>query len=436
MRNYAPLLALLPVGVLLAVLCNPGKEQSGGQKVSQLIFERGLDTKVVAPPVRAIRAGAPPPVPTASADPARQYFRAYGNYRQDSRLGRNLPSGTWHVRWKADLDPAFPPAHVIEASNRILVEAGEWRLLDRDGKLVARNRASRAPMATDSVNGLFYEINPEAYFAAYRLEDGKPAFDFLPAYGDEFSRTHLARNGNHMLIAGIQRALDPHGRETPEQSLVEIVNLGSPPTADDLGFLSTLSPVGTLRIPEPLLVVASSSDVIVAARTDEIYVIDWDLEVHAALESAFTPHAISLDEAGRIYLLADHDQRWFLMLLKQGGDRIYTFELPSGIVPSATPPIIAYDHSVYLLSPRRIYSIAPNGMQRWSATTASPLAGAAVTADDVLLTAEGNEIATYDSEAARKVLFQGDSFVTTPILTAWGEILVASKTALYCLSAR
>jgi outer membrane protein assembly factor BamB len=290
-------------------------------------------------------------------------------------------------------------------------------------------------MVTDSSNGLFYGISPDAYFAAYNLEDGKVAFDFLPAFGDKYSRIHVARHGSRMVIAGVERDLDPHRVTRPQQSLVQVVELGSPPKADELGFLSTLLPVGTLRIPEPLLFAASSNDVIVAARTNEIYVMDWNLNVHAALESVFKPHAISLDETGRIYLLADDARSWFLMLLKQGGDRIYTFELPRGTVPSATPPIIGYDHSVYILSSRRVFSVGPNGKQQWSVTTTGNVAGAVVTADNLLLTAEGNEIATYDSKGERKVLFQGDSFVTAPILNSSGELLVASKAALYCLSA-
>ncbi len=436
MRIYAPLPALLSGVVLLSAFCFRGDGQAGEQNVTSLILESPAGTKTVAAPVRSIQAGAPETIPAAPVEPNREYFRPFGDYRQDSRNEHTLPSGSWEVRWKAPLETTATPVHLMQGGDRIIMQGGDWRIFDRDGKLIVRNRAAAAPMAADDAHQLLYAINTNAYFVAYKLQDGKPAFDFPPAFGDAFSRVFLARKGRRVAIAGFERQLDPHRNKKPERSNLEVVDLGDPPKADDLGFLSTMSQVGSLRFPEPRMVAAASNDVIVTARTDYLYVMDWNLAVRAVLESGFTPVAISLDEAGRIYLLSQTGRRYSLTLLKQNGARIYSYDLTDGIVPMPVPPIIGHDHTVYLLSSARISAIGENGKPIWAAKPAAAIGGAVITAGGTLLVSEGSEIAAYDPAGARTVVFKGaDALITPPLLTTWGDLLVGSKPAIYCLTA-
>lgn len=404
--------------------------------MSELTLEIGSETKSVPVPPRPIQAGAPLPNPRATPDPEKEYFRPFGNYQQNSRSGQKLPLGKWSVRWKGELDPAVP-LHVVEADGRFLVQSEVWRLFDRQGGFVAKNPVSSAPIVTDSPNRLLYSIDGNGYITAHNLDDGKLLFRTLPAYGEQYSRVHLARNGNRMLVVGTERDLDPHGEHPPTKSLVEVRDLGTPPVPDYMGFLSSAVPLGTLYIPHPHVVAASSDDTIVAARPDRVYVLDWKLAVRAALEGTFEPRSISLDEAGNIYLLTGPEgAASTLLVLQQNGTRNFSFELPAGVVAKPIPPIVGYDHTVYLLTSNRIYAVGDNGKSRWTASVSGGIAGAVITADDYLVVTEGTEVAAYDAKGERTLLFRGEQFLTPPIISAWGEILVASKSSLFCFWAK
>jgi hypothetical protein len=286
-------------------------------------------------------------------------------------------------------------------------------------------------MIVDAAHNLFLYINPDAYLEARRLTAGEHEFRILPAYGDIYSRIHLARQGNRVAIAGVERELDPHGGHPATHSLVEVIDLGASPKADDLGFLSNASALGTLLIPVPRLVAASSPDLIVAATHDWVYLINWDLQVQAGLEGSFDPQAISLDESGRIYLLAERGGVQSLLLLKSGGERLYSLDLPPASARPLAPPIVGFDHTVYVLSGSRIFAVDAVGHQKWTKSAAS-ITGAVITADNRLVVADGGGVAVYDEAGEKTELLRQAGLVTPPVLTREGELLVASRSAVYC----
>jgi len=88
---------------------------------------------------------------------------------------------------------------------------------------------------------------------------------------------------------------------------------------------------------------------------------------------------------------------------------------------------------VYLISGRHILAVGQDGKLDWSREAAGPIAGAAVTADDQLLTSEGSQVAAWDAKGERHVVFTFPEVLTTaPILTKGGELLAAGRSGLFC----
>lgn len=365
------------------------------------------------------------------------YICPYGNPLQNSRIPYPLPGGSWDVQWRAEWEPAVQPVFVFQQDDRILVRGAQWRLLDANGRIVFSGAGGGGAVVLDSPHGLFYRMTSGGELAAVRLSDGKPRFLHQPSRGDIFTRPLISRRGDRILIAGNERLLDPARRKLPKESTLEILDVPEPVQTSGLGTLTSGTVAGMLQLPSPKVLFAAGSETIVAAATGSIWIVDWDLNIRSALEGSFDPLAISLDELGRIYLLNREDGRLVLWLLSPEGERVFAFSLPPGTPDLSQPPIISYDHRVYLIAGRQILAVGPDGRLEWTKPAAAAVGGATVAASGELLVTEGDSIASWDAQGRRTVLFSsgGDAFKTPPILTANGRLLAASATRLYNLRA-
>ena len=63
------------------------------------------------------------------------------------------------------------------------------------------------------------------------------------------------------------------------------------------------------------------------------------------------------------------------------------------------------------------------------------VAGAVVTADDLLVVSEGDSLTAWDAQGQRRVIhtLPGESLATAPVLLADGDVLVATQAHLYRL---
>jgi hypothetical protein len=93
---------------------------------------------------------------------------------------------------------------------------------------------------------------------------------------------------------------------------------------------------------------------------------------------------------------------------------------------------------VYLIAGRQILSLGVDGKLNWTRPTEGPVGGAVALPDGRLLVSEGEWIAVWDAEGKRTNLYraQGEMFRTAPVPAASGDILAATATHLYCLTAR
>ncbi len=405
--------------------------------MEEISLYRGGRATVLTPqsgPIRDAAAARATP-PARPSEPG--YICPYGNTQQSSRIPYPLPGGSWEVQWRAEWEPAVRPVFVFQQDDRILVRGAQWRLLDANGRIVFSGAGGGGAVVLDSPNGLFYRMTSGGELAAVRLSDGKPRFLHQPSRGDVFTRPLIARRGDRILIAGNERMLDPRGVKLPKESTLEIVDVPEPIQTTDLGTLTSGTVAGMLQLPSPKVQFAAGSEAIVAAATGRIWIVDWDLNIRKALEGSFDPLAVSLDELGRVYMVIREGDRLALWLLTTEGERAFAFALPPGTPDLSQPPIIGYDHRVYLVAGRQILAVGSDGRLEWTKPAAAAVGGATVAASGELLLTEGESITSWDAQGRRTVLFSsgGDAFKTPPILTANGRLLAASATRLYNLRA-
>ena len=321
-------------------------------------------------------------------------------------------------------------------------------VLDRhDGRLLNQVRQLSGSPTLDPVNSLLYSKNIFGMVGGYRIEDGGSAFSLLLQGGKEFGQEFMARRGGRLLT--VSTALPANEPPDPEETVIELTELGEPP------YKPWNEPGGphviiNLMYDSSRMLSAMHGDTLVVATHDRIFTIDAELEVQNELTGSFGPMAISLDEAGRIYIIVYVGGKrdvfvgghYALWLLTPAGERLWAYDFPNGM-QACFPPIVGYDHTVYTFAApggydvngQQLYAISPSGKLKWSRPVPGHYAHAVVTADDCLLVSEGPDVASYDQKGERRVLctFPGEELCSPPLLTDRGELIVASRTAVHCL---
>ncbi|MGC9970311.1 MAG: hypothetical protein ABSE56_06955 [Bryobacteraceae bacterium] len=366
---------------------------------------------------------------------------AYGGESRNSRLSQRLGSASsapLAVRWRADLTPTLRPFVLLASGNRVVLHgATQWALCDRAGRVLDVAPLGPSPVALDPARSLAFAADPFGRIVAHSLADGQAVFSALLYFGKSFTHPFLALRDRLMVTVGIEIPVDP-SMPSPERSIVEVTDLGDPASRRSWDEPGGPAVIHDLIRDSRRMLAALAGDTLVLAVPNRVYLLDLSLKARRAMGGVFLPLALSLDEAGRIYLLVAAGGRSALWLLTPEGERIYECELPPGLRGLIHPPIVGYDHTVFVRAERQILSIAPDGKVNWIRTADEPLAGAAITPDDFLLTSEGSSLAAWDAKGERRVLhtFAGENPTTAPVLTADGEILVATRTHLYCLAPR
>jgi len=375
----------------------------------------------------------PAPLGRAAPRADESVLRAFVNDRMNSRLARRLGGPARFVAaWKAEI-PSLRVSAVLWARDRVALSGFVgWRLFDRDGKPIGGGLPGPSDLSLDPERSVFYVADRAGLLAVRRLRDGEVA-SHLSFYGAEnYKRNFVARRGARLVTLSIETQPNPD-QPPPERSMLEVTNLRDP--AMERSYDEKDGPVvmADLTRESTLLLIALHDDSIVLATENRVYVVDLATEIKQVLTGSFRPVALSLDETGRIYMVVRSEDQLFLWSLTQAGERLYSFTLPPGVRPGH-PPVIGYDHTVYLASGTSILAVAQDGKLSWSRTTKAYIGGATVTADDQLLVSEGGEIAAYNASGERRVVANiPDAAATPPVLTDRGELLVASSDTLFCL---
>jgi hypothetical protein len=388
----------------------------------------------------AIRPAPAPPAPAARPDGS-GYLSPFAGAAANSRSSFGLPGGELAPRWTIDLPPSLQPRFVLHDRNRILLCGREWMLLEAGGRVIASGPAAGWPVTLDMARGLFYHMAAGGRVAAARAADGVAVFTFLPAQGDVFSRKLIARRGARILVAGAERDLTPRDAGPPARlsSALDAVDLTDPVKTSSMGTLRPAAPQQTLSLPWPNAVFAANDRMVAAAAPGRIYIIDWNLQVARTLDAPLQPTAMSLDETGRIYLalkrIGKPDALW---VVTPEGALVSSFEFPRETAPLLSPPIVTWNHGVYLVAGTAILALDAALQLKWIRSTQTPLAGAVALPDGSLLASEGAVIALWDAAGERSVVYDAvnEAFEAPPAPVATGDLLAATANHLYCLATR
>ncbi len=415
----------------------PAGAKTGGKKVTELFYEIPLrSSEPVSAPVYPIRDEEVRALPRAQAPADGDCPRPFCNDALNSRLPRPLGRGSWAIRWEVPIDPAIAGGFVTRSGDRIAVQgSGYWRLFNRTGGPAGRGLIRSSPAVMDAASRLIYADNRTGAFEAARLADGQRVYLLSPAFGLTYVRPYLARRGKFLVVLGVETEAFPHRPSPPTTSVLEIHHLTEPVETDPLGNLLSESFSAQIRIGATKVAAAAHQNGVVLAVPNRIYEFDWNLKAQTAFEGVFDPVHLSLDEAGRSYLLVRVNRRLQLWIVNTEGRRIFRHEFPEDMGEPAGPPVIGYDHKIFVATAAKTYCLAPGQGQVWEAA-----AGGAgyVTADDMLLLSRGTRLVALDGRGRETLVreFENDRLLTPAILTAEGEILVASAKKLYCLARR
>lgn len=365
---------------------------------------------------------------------------AEGGADRAGRAPGPLPAAkSWERRAAWPLERAAEPSFVAAGSGWTYVAGGySWSLLGGDGKLVARGPKGRGDGSFDPQAGIVYVPDAEGSLKAIRADGGQEAFWAALFMAGDFSRSYVARVGEVLVVAGVERA-QPHGSpHVPTLSCLQTLPVARP----DVGPTGQLRPGGG---PGPVLFttlslrVAAAGSSIVVAEPDRLLWFDPDLHVTACVKGTFMAESLSVDEAGRAHLVVEEPpergrRRRSLWVVDREGRRSLNVALqrPMAQAPALGPALVGYDHRVVLAGGGQVAAWSFDGTLAWARPLATPVAGGAVTVDGHVLIADGKELVAFDPDGQRRLLATfPDPLVTRPVLTDDRTILVATLGELH-----
>jgi hypothetical protein len=343
------------------------------------------------------------------------------------------------VRCSSSLEPGLRPKHILHAFDRMIIQGdGPWQLFDKDCNSLAKGYLDGSDVLLDAENRLFYLSDAAGMLEAHNLADGNRAFSASLLFGHAYYRSFIARKDERIIVVSIEREIDQDSEEKPEKSTIEVLKFAEPQKIDQDGRLRSSRVVAELMRNTLCLLSALQDETLVVATDNQICLIDLDLQIKTTINGEFKPGTLSISNAGLIYLFVFHEERLNLWLVNPDGEKVYAVELPKEVENIYYPPIIGYDHCVYLLSDKRLMAFNSRGDFIWEYKTQSNIEGAVITADNQLLVTIGSELGAFEANGRYKTLceFKGESLQTPPTLTSNSELLVASRSKFYCLTLR
>jgi len=346
--------------------------------------------------------------------------------------------GPFRVAFSADLRAGSLPSAAFYAGDRIVVVSESWQVFDRSGRPVRDEPCGMGPVVIDAERRLLLHVSRSGDLVASGLADGKRTFALMPSGGDTSRYPWFDRRRDRILIASVERSMDPHGRQPARKSCVEVIDLSAPPdvAATESRLLVSAVSLGKLAFPSTEMVAAGGDGMVVAAFPGMIFVVDDDLRIRAALEGRFVPLSLSVDESGRMHMVARVGEEVALLVISPAGEMSWTAALPPGFAASPRPPVVGYDHRVCVTAGSQLLAFGADGTPLWGHAAAGAIAGVTVTTDDRFLVGAGDEVGELDPDGRYRTIhrFEGETVCTGPVATERGEILVATATKLHCLA--
>jgi hypothetical protein len=373
----------------------------------------------------AVAPAAPPRAPTEDSPWALRWPGI--NNPRNGRLSTSVALATSpRLAFRSQLQPDAEPVALLTGPRRIVVVgAAGWALFEGSGRTLASGSSIHCSPALDDQAVRLITGDAEANLVFHRLSDGARELAAQPMVSLNLQRIFVTARGNSTIM--LSTLEDPELHRPPKQrTVLETIDLnyrGEGP-----------SPTAAVVRDETVVLAAMAGGRLVLAATDRVYFFEPDLTVHSIWTGSFRAFGLSLDEAGNLYLLAGSGSAVHLWKLTPEARRAWEVPLPQSAIWPVQPPIVGYDHTVYLVSEKQILAISADGRVLWEKPGTGPIKGAFVTANDLLVTTEGSQIAAWNLAGERKLLFDAGEPLTTPPVMTEGHLFVASSSHLFSVA--
>jgi hypothetical protein len=373
--------------------------------------------------------------PRASAQGAPGVLRFLSSAAQNSRLPAALKPGTWSLLWSYDSNPQVAPAAILEFRNHVLVQQGDWLLLNADGRKLASGQIGRSALTGDGSTDLFYLVNQANHLEARSLSNGELQFRWPMAFGEAFSFPFMSRTGSRIMMAGVEHRTYGHPPIEPTMGFVYVVEMSGVET-DATKLLHSVSRSDTLYFKEPRMLSAIGGERVMVATPGYLAAISSDLQLDGVFQGGdFEPTLLSVDESAWMHLIVRQGSQRSLWLVSPEGRRVVNTRLSHLLGDIAGPPAIGYDRRIYLWTKSAVVAFAADGKLLWERTMSGEVAGIGVTADDRVIVGAGSDVSVLDAAGEPRILyrFEGETISAPPILALNGDVLVATKSRVHRL---
>ena len=365
------------------------------------------------------------------------YPRPFANEMLNSRTPVKVSGRLLEIRWKVPLDPFFPANFILTANdNYIAFGSGRWQLLDAGGKSEAADFLGNSDIIFDAVHGLFYYADRFGQIAAVGLSSREKLFTMQVNGLEDVERKFIYRNNGSFLIADKIVNKNPHNPSPNRFVLLESYAMDDPPLVEN-GNLTSYKELNQTYFSAENSAAAANKDTFVCAINNKIIISGTDLKLKSELDGEFTPITLSLDESGRIYMtIINSEHKLALWVVSSEGELLVDTQIPVENQLNSIPPIVAYNHSIFLVFSDRVFSYSEDGNLRWQSFTGGETGGAVVTSDNKLLLSEGEYIMQFNESGEREFIFQfpGERLTTPPVVNTNNEIIAATEGSIYLLS--
>jgi len=364
--------------------------------------------------------------------------RPYVNDGRNGRCDRSFPAKrVWKIAWKKEVQRELKPLHLICDKRFTAIQGIDmWEAFSVMGERLAVWELGESDITYDAEKGSVYYMDRNGLLNATSLETKQLKFAISIHLSDSYHRTFALRSGDMLYLAGVQLAKNPH--DSPKYSILEMHDLKKTEHRNDMGMPDEETLTAERKFSSAAQFIAYQRDNFVVALPDSIMIVDKRIQTRTVLTGSFVPKSMSVDESSRIYMIVEKDAGSALWIVDPDGTRMLEYPLPADFGEPAAPPIVGYDHSVYLLSSSHILALQGNGAFAWQRKSAGNFIGGIISSDNLLLVSESSRIAAYDKKGEVEGIFEfgQEKLSTPPVMRDDGSILVAGEKFLFCLEGK
>lgn len=349
-----------------------------------------------------------------------------------ARTGRGaepMAHDRWLPRWHAPLDEAHHPSSLLLGGGCVVVQSPSERAAwstqgQRQGSLPMRTPA--AWLDTTGPRILLDASNGGLHSFPLPSGTGDCAIMLAMPSGKDTGQVLPGPDGV-VLVLNLNRTQS--GRD---EAVVEMVRMRDWSQVRN-GIFYGLDPVaGVLRDGDWLVDAAMAKTGPVLVTTEAIVWCDWQLRALAQQPHALKPTAMSVDGAGRAFVVGRDEQlETHLLVAAPKGGAPLDYPVPSANGFAVQPPLVLPDGASYFLMPGEILALDATGAIAWR-KPCGPAPRGTLTANHLLLLADGG-LSVVDRTGDTTSLWTPPDPLAIPPVLAGGHIYVATAQELFAL---